>query len=259
MTTMTTKCSGAQVLVLLLSLGTATLIQGPVNVDAAPISRLLSAPPPSPPSLSSLAYAELSETYQPHPQEEQKALPLVIQAQPSLGRVQIPRLRDRFQTQRLDVVRDITSYLLHQQYQQELTPTPFSPTPVRSALPQQHSQQQMEKVDGWSWHSDDRTLEGHAVLDDDDDDAGNELLDTEAEDTLQLDMDDEIDGMMDDDMFEEEVDGIDLGGDGETAERGRRGADEVWKGMIHKYSEVAGLTRKEALLTQRVHRLATSP
>ncbi|KAF9088974.1 hypothetical protein BGX23_006999 [Mortierella sp. AD031] len=48
----------------------------------------------------------------------------------------------------------------------------------------------------------DRTLGGHAVLDDDDDDAGNELLDTESDELLRPDADDTIEG----EVLEEEED-----------------------------------------------------
>ncbi|KAF9141193.1 hypothetical protein BGX30_005299 [Mortierella sp. GBA39] len=50
----------------------------------------------------------------------------------------------------------------------------------------------------------DRTLGGHAVLDDDDDDAGNELLDTESDGLLRPDADDEIEGTIEGEVLEEE-------------------------------------------------------
>ncbi|KAG0053991.1 hypothetical protein BGZ83_012160 [Gryganskiella cystojenkinii] len=52
-------------------------------------------------------------------------------------------------------------------------------------VPQQDQQQQQI---AWS----DRTLGGHAVLDDNDEEAGNELLDTEEEGLLRPDADDEV-------------------------------------------------------------------
>lgn len=50
-------------------------------------------------------------------------------------------------------------------------------------------------------------LEGHAILDDEDDDAGNELLDTEFDGLLRPDADDEIEDTIEgQDLVEEEED-----------------------------------------------------
>ncbi|KAF9904675.1 hypothetical protein EC991_002422 [Linnemannia zychae] len=51
-----------------------------------------------------------------------------------------------------------------------------------------------------------RPIGGHAVLDDDDDDAGNELLDTESDGLLRPDADDEVEGTIEGEVLEEEED-----------------------------------------------------
>jgi len=61
------------------------------------------------------------------------------------------------------------------------------------------SQQDRQQA-AWS----DRTLEGHAVLDDDDEDAGNELMDTEEEGLLRPDADDELEGTIEGQVLEVE-------------------------------------------------------
>lgn len=231
---------------LLLSLSTTTLIldisQGPaLKADAVPISMLLSAPPPSPPSpLSSLSYSELSETEKQLLHEEQGP----IRAQPSQGRVRIRRRREH-QVPRIDTMGDLASHLLHQQLQHVQQPQ-LPMQPVSS----DHSRGVRGKESGWSsWYGDDHTLGGHAVLDDDDDDAGNELLDNELLDA------DEIDGMNEDDdrvLEEEEDDDIDFACDDKNdGEGSRREVDEWRETMIQKLSQIAGLTRKEALVTAR--------
>ncbi|GJJ70452.1 hypothetical protein EMPS_02801 [Entomortierella parvispora] len=61
------------------------------------------------------------------------------------------------------------------------------------------SQQDSQQI-AWS----DRTLEGHAVVDDDDEDAGNELMDTEADGLLRPDADDELEGTIEGQILEVE-------------------------------------------------------
>lgn len=83
-------------------------------------------------------------------------------------------------------MQSILSVRIQQQQQQQTQP--------------QQPQQQASPLDTWS----DRTLNGHAVLDDDDDDAGNELLDTESDGLLRPDADDEIEGTIEGEVLEEE-------------------------------------------------------
>ncbi|KAF9943721.1 hypothetical protein BGZ72_003482, partial [Mortierella alpina] len=78
----------------------------------------------------------------------------------------------------------------------------------------------------WSY----RTLNGHAVLDDDDDDAGNELLDTEADEFLRPDADDEVEGTIEGEVLEEE------GDDEEEGELGDEEADAIWTGVVEQIS-----------------------
>ncbi|KAF9191698.1 hypothetical protein BGZ50_009228 [Haplosporangium sp. Z 11] len=86
-------------------------------------------------------------------------------------------------------------YMLHQRQQQQQQQSQQPMAPIRSFQTQgaQHSH------DSWSG----RTLEGHAVIDDDDDDAGNELLDTEVDGLLRPDADDEIEGTIEGEVLEE--------------------------------------------------------
>ncbi|KAF9359427.1 hypothetical protein BGX26_012327 [Mortierella sp. AD094] len=107
----------------------------------------------------------------------------------------------------------------------------------------------------------DRTLEGHAVVDEDDDDDGNELLDTESEGLWGSDVDDEIGGTIEGEILEEEdyeehddKDGVDMDQD-EMLDLDA----EVWKGVIRKLSMVAGLTRKEAMANSRSSTVGSSP
>ncbi|KAG0008585.1 hypothetical protein BGZ80_003281 [Entomortierella chlamydospora] len=98
----------------------------------------------------------------------------------------------------------------------------------------------------------DRTLEGHAVVDEDDDDDGNELLDTESEGLWGSDVDDEIEGEILEEDYEEhddkedKEDGVDLDQDEILGLH-----TEVWEGVVRKLSMVAGLTRKEAMANSR--------
>ncbi|KAG0225503.1 hypothetical protein BGX31_007610 [Mortierella sp. GBA43] len=258
------------VLMFVASLGTAALIlnsQGSaLNVEAAPLSRLLSFAPPMAPSLPSPTYPEVSET------EEQQLYP--VRMRPSLGRVRIRKLREHYR--RIEPVEDEIPYLLHQQPdQQRMHPISVShstsPSQQQPQQQQQQRQQQQQQgvTGGWSRYSDDRTLEGHAVLDDDDDDAGNELLDTEADGLLQLVVEEEeIDDSMDEEIFEEDDTDLskDIPSTNETGSSGGGGSgrrvvdvdDDRWRSaMIHKLSRVAVLTRKEALATDKTLRLET--
>ncbi|KAF9111743.1 hypothetical protein BGX27_004468 [Mortierella sp. AM989] len=99
----------------------------------------------------------------------------------------------------------------------------------------------------------DRTLEGHAVVDVDDDDDGNELLDTESDGLWGPDADEEIEETIEGEILEEEDYGQDDRDDGVDMDQdeGLDLDDEVWKGVIHKLSTVAGLSRKEAMANSR--------
>ncbi|KAF9398759.1 hypothetical protein BGX21_007299 [Mortierella sp. AD011] len=102
----------------------------------------------------------------------------------------------------------------------------------------------------------DRTLEGHAVVDEDDDDDGNELLDTESERLWGSDIDDEIDGEILEEDYEEhddKEDGVDLDQDEILGLH-----TEVWEGVVRKLSMVAELTRKEALANRQTSSVGPS-
>ncbi|KAG0248553.1 hypothetical protein BG011_010141 [Mortierella polycephala] len=127
-------------------------------------------------------------------------------------------------------------YILHQRQQQQQQQPQQPIAPIRSFQTQgpQHSQ------DSWSG----RTLEGHAVIDDDDDDAGNELLDTEANGLLRPDADDEIEGTIEGEVLEEEGDEADESDDMDDDDE----MGEAWDGVIGRFSAVANLPHKEAMV-----------
>ncbi|KAI7823288.1 hypothetical protein BC939DRAFT_451610 [Gamsiella multidivaricata] len=174
-----------------------------IHVNAAPISRLLSIIPPYSSSPASIPL--------PQPLNAQPLRHTSPFAQPSHGRARIRRVPTQrlvaHQRRALPVESpdqtggdpDKTSYILHQspqqsqpqqqQYPQQQQQESSSPIHTRAVLPEQ-----------WS----DRTLEGHAVLDDDDDDAGNELLDTEADNMFRPDADEEVDGTIEGELLEED-------------------------------------------------------
>ncbi|KAF8928819.1 hypothetical protein BGZ58_009366, partial [Dissophora ornata] len=122
-------------------------------------------------------------------------------------------------------------------------------------------QPQSEEQQLRSWRFD-STLRGHAVLDDEDDDAGNELLDTETDGLLRPDADDEIEGTVEGEAFEEEEEDEDEDEDESDDEEDEDMEDEymsmtsleeqynasmatdrLWKGMIHRLSSAVGLNR----------------
>ncbi|KAG0371809.1 hypothetical protein BGX24_001151 [Mortierella sp. AD032] len=158
-------------LALLLSVFVALIAHNPaLHADAAPIDRLL-------------ALIPSSSTFHNNNNQQQldDATPLQLPPQPSLGRAQIRPIGQRqpyFPTDRS--VGSSSSSRIPSDDDSSATP------------PQLPS--------NWS----DRTLGGHAVLDDDDDDAGNELLDTESDGLLRPDADDEIEGTIEGEVLEEE-------------------------------------------------------
>ncbi|KAF9274554.1 hypothetical protein BGZ68_000553 [Mortierella alpina] len=102
--------------------------------------------------------------------------------------------------------------------------------PAIQTKPQEPQQQSTNENNSWSY----RTLNGHAVLDDDDDDAGNELLDTEADEFLRPDADDEVEGTIEGEVLEEEGDD-DEEEEGE-GELGDGEADAIWAGVVEQMS-----------------------
>ncbi|KAG9073039.1 hypothetical protein KI688_000821 [Linnemannia hyalina] len=196
-------------LALLASALVALIAYGPaLQAEAAPIDRLLALIPSS-------------------QQHNGDSAPLQPPPQPSLGRAQIRPIGQRQPSFRpsaehstgpsssqipLDTSASVW-YLLHQaQQRQQLQQQKMqSILSVRIQQQQQQLQQQTQTQqpqqqqqasppETWS----DRTLGGHAVLDDDDDDAGNELLDTESDGLLRPDADDEIEGTIEGEVLEEE-------------------------------------------------------
>jgi len=81
-------------------------------------------------------------------------------------------------------------------------------------------------------------------LDDDDDDAGNELLDTEADEFLRPDADDEIEGTIEGEVLEEE--GIDEDEDELDDEE----ADAIWAGVVEQILAVKSQRQGEAEATE---------
>ncbi|KAF9173338.1 hypothetical protein BGX20_003518, partial [Mortierella sp. AD010] len=141
------------------------------------------------------------------------------------------------------------------------TPTP-NPNPVQDETAWQSIQQDQQSeqkpivpaITEMMWT--DRTLEGHAVVDEDDDDDGNELLDTESERLWGSDIDDEIDGEILEEDYEEhddKEDGVDLDQDEILGLH-----TEVWEGVVRKLSMVAELTRKEALANRQTSSVGPS-
>ncbi|KAI1299085.1 hypothetical protein EDD11_006505 [Mortierella claussenii] len=95
----------------------------------------------------------------------------------------------------------------------------------------------------------DRTLEGHAVLDDEDDDAGNELLDTEADGLLRPDADDEINGTLEGQVLEEEEEEEEEEEDEEDVAGLEYGDDEDgsegWREVIQRLSAAAAARSRQ--------------
>ncbi|KAF9964728.1 hypothetical protein BGZ70_006040 [Mortierella alpina] len=110
----------------------------------------------------------------------------------------------------------------------QLLQTPPRPSLGRAQIrpPQEPQQPSKDESNSWTY----RTLNGHAVLDDDDDDAGNELLDTEADEFLRPDADDEIEGTIEGEVLEEE--GSDE--DEDEDELDDEEADAIWAGVVEQ-------------------------
>ncbi|KAG0284217.1 hypothetical protein BGZ96_011386 [Linnemannia gamsii] len=167
-------------LVFLASALVAFITHGPVfQAEAAPIDRLLALIPSSPTHRSQ--------------QLNDDSAPLQQPPQPSLGRAQIRPIGQRHP-------------LFPSRPSDRSAEPSFSssqiPSSDSSASPLSPAQQQPQAPPSETWS--DRTLGGHAVVDDDDDDAGNELLDTEADGLLRPDADDEIEGTIEGEVLEEE-------------------------------------------------------
>ncbi|KAF9283689.1 hypothetical protein BGZ88_010353 [Linnemannia elongata] len=195
-------------LALLASVLIALIAHGPaLQAEAAPIDRLLALIPSS----STHHNQQPNDDFAPQQQ----------QPQPSFGRAQIRPIGQRQPSSRPSADRSTGTsssqipasdtsasvwYLLHQaQQRQQLQQQKMqSILSVRIQQQQQQTQQpqqqQASSLETWS----DRTLGGHAVLDDDDDDAGNELLDTESDGLLRPDADDELEGTIEGEVLEEE-------------------------------------------------------
>ncbi|KAF9093890.1 hypothetical protein BGX29_009745 [Mortierella sp. GBA35] len=188
-------------LALLATVIIALIAYGPgLQAEAAPIDRLL-------------ALIPSSSSSQQQPADDSPLQPL---PQPSLGRAQIkpigqrpPRPSDHHSRTRPSSPDDSSAtawYLLHQaqqrQQMQQLKMQYILSVRVQQQTQTQQQQQQRppQYLSSETWS--DRTLGGHAVLDDDDDDAGNELLDTESDELLRPDADDTIEG----EVLEEEED-----------------------------------------------------
>ncbi|KAF9897055.1 hypothetical protein BX616_006258 [Lobosporangium transversale] len=243
------------------------ILQSPSS-HAAPISKLLPIAPRHPAtffsasSLSSLSQLQLSETQLLLEQQQQLQQ---VQRQPtSTGRAQIRRrrLEEPPFASSSDTVAE--SWFRSQQQQSQQQPQQQQQTiNTDPSPPSWPSQQESKPI--WS----DRTLEGHAVLDEDDDDAGNELLDTEADGFLRPDADDEIEDTIEGQILVEEEEDEDEGegyedqfGENDIGlqnevdedmytfmesrnhERTPHQVDPMWKGMIRKLSPVAGLPEK---------------
>ncbi|KAF8951515.1 hypothetical protein BGZ46_003944 [Entomortierella lignicola] len=100
----------------------------------------------------------------------------------------------------------------------------------------------------------DRTLEGHAVVDETDDDDGNELLDTESERAWNFDAEEEEgQGTIEGEIFMEEDydDDKDEGGEDMDLDESMKPDVEVWKAVVNKLSLATGLIRKEAIANSR--------
>ncbi|KAF9186103.1 hypothetical protein BGZ49_004218, partial [Haplosporangium sp. Z 27] len=100
----------------------------------------------------------------------------------------------------------------------------------------------------------DRTLEGHAVVDETDDDDGNELLDTESERVWNFDAEEEEgQGTIEGEIFMEEDydDDKDEGGEDMDLDESMKPDVEVWKAVVNKLSLATGLIRKEAIANSR--------
>ncbi|KAF9315260.1 hypothetical protein BG003_003216 [Podila horticola] len=157
------------------------LVSITATVSAMPIDRLLSYYPhrlTSPPTQDP---AE-NTPYQTH----------------STGRVQIKRLPTPFTTHTPYPHPDLAEWYRvreqqQKQHEQQIALQAQAQIQLRLQLQQQHQRPPLPD------------LEGHAVLDDEDDDAGNELLDTEFDGLLRPDADDEIEDTIEgQDLVEEE-------------------------------------------------------
>ncbi|KAF9923846.1 hypothetical protein FBU30_006105 [Linnemannia zychae] len=172
-------------------------------VEAAPIDRLLALIPASSTYYKNHQTIDNSNTLQPPPQ-------------PSHGRAQIRPIGQRYPSVRGSLSQIPSSdpsttvwHLLRQAQQQQQIQQQKMQSILSVRIQQQQKQQTPTEQsphpspytpDIWL----DRTLGGHAVLDDDDDDAGNELLDTEFDGLLRPDADDEIEGTIEGEVLEEE-------------------------------------------------------
>ncbi|KAK3815987.1 MAG: hypothetical protein J3R72DRAFT_47573 [Linnemannia gamsii] len=203
-------------LALLLSVFVALIAHNlALHADAAPIDRLL-------------ALIPSSSTFHNNNNQQQldDSTPLQLPPQPSLGRAQIRPIGQRqpyfpsdrsvgsSSSSRIPSDDDSSAtvwYQLHQAQQRQQLHQQKMQSILSVRIQQQTQQQQQQQQtqqqqqppqlpSNWS----DRTLGGHAVLDDDDDDAGNELLDTESDGLLRPDADDEIEGTIEGEVLEEE-------------------------------------------------------
>ncbi|KAF9417583.1 hypothetical protein BGZ76_004508 [Entomortierella beljakovae] len=110
----------------------------------------------------------------------------------------------------------------------------------------------------------DPTLEGHAVVDEDNDDDGNELLDTEPEGLWEeLYIEEEFDGTIEGEVLEEEVLEEHYGGNvdidhEDDDDEDMNLEDEAWSDVIRRLSLVATLSRKEAVANSRSGIIGTS-
>lgn len=154
------------------------------TVDAMPIARLLSYHP--------------HHLTSPSPHDPSKDTPYQTH---STGRVQIKRLPTPFPTQTPDPHPDLAEWYHSRELQQRQQ--------VQQILQQAQAQAQL-RLQLQEQHPVRRPLldlEGHAILDDEDDDAGNELLDTEFDGLLRPDADDEIEDTIEgQDLVEEDDD-----------------------------------------------------
>ncbi|KAG0032533.1 hypothetical protein BGZ81_010685 [Podila clonocystis] len=166
------------------------------TVNAMPIDRLLSYYPHR--ALPQHDPLEDTPPYQTH----------------STGRVQIKRLPTPLTTHNAYPHSDLAEWnrfreQQQKQYEQQILLPAQAQAQLRLQLHEQHRRSPLPD------------LEGHAVLDDEDDDAGNELLDTEFDGLLRPDADDEIvDTIEGQDLVEEEEEEVELFEDEENQDDG---------------------------------------
>ncbi|KAF9154051.1 hypothetical protein BG015_001993 [Linnemannia schmuckeri] len=152
-----------------------------LQAKAAPIDRLLALIP--------------SSSTHHNQQFNDNSTPLQPPPQPSFGRVQIRPIGQRQPSSRPSSGRSTGP-------SSSQIPSSDASASQQQLQQQTQAQQQQQASPPETWS--DRTLGGHAVLDDDDDDAGNELLDTESDGLLRPDADDEIEGTIEGEALEEE-------------------------------------------------------